>query len=111
MIKEGCKGLRAGGVSKDSSTTPRAPRHYSCCGNTAIILGSCCGGRHSLLTDLHCCRVAALGLLRLQTQAGLPLVTGEGPGHPTRCVHTYGPAWALQGEGYRAVWYRSGRLR
>ena len=36
------------------------------------------------------------------TQAGLPLVDGEG--HDTTRVHTYGSQWELLGEGYEAVY-------
>ena len=39
----------------------------------------------------------------LQTQEGLPLVTGPGEGTPTTKVHVYGDNWELQGYGYQAV--------
>lgn len=39
----------------------------------------------------------------MQTHEGLPLV--EPDGKETKKVHTYGPKWAMQGEGYEAVWF------
>lgn len=42
----------------------------------------------------------------LQTQEGLPLVTGAGSEErPTTKVHVFGKQWELQGEGYEAVMF------
>ena len=44
----------------------------------------------------------------LQTQEGYPLVDGV-TGEPTKQVHVFADKWALQGDGYEAVTFATGR--
>lgn len=45
-----------------------------------------------------------------QTHHGLPLVE-PASGRETRRVHTYGPQWSMQAEGYEAVTFKRPLLK
>ena len=107
-------GLRSGKVAKDLRRG--GINAYNLAGSILAWVGAATGIHCRFFSkysrrSAHLCRAAQpprTAFTSLQTQEGYPLVDGV-TGEPTKQVHVFADKWALQGDGYEAVTFATGR--